>query len=53
MTGFRQKDARGAGAVQMLLTAGLLEKMGYKWWDLGSYTFAFDIDFCFVQTFFI
>lgn len=35
MTGFRQEHTQGAGEVQLILTAGLLHKMGYKWWDLG------------------
>lgn len=35
MTGFRLKESQGAGDVQLVLTAGLLQKMGYLWWDLG------------------
>mmetsp|Transcript_116326 Transcript_116326/g.336023 ORF Transcript_116326/g.336023 Transcript_116326/m.336023 type:complete len:444 (-) Transcript_116326:116-1447(-) len=35
MTGFRLHDTDGAGKMQMVLTAALLEKMGFLWWDLG------------------
>lgn len=35
MTGFRTQESKGAGEVQLLLTASLLHKMGYAWWDLG------------------
>lgn len=35
MTGFRLQHTQGAGKVQLLLTAALLQKMGYEWWDLG------------------
>lgn len=29
------EDTQGAGEVQLVLTAALLKKMGYAWWDLG------------------
>lgn len=35
MTGFRLQHSRGAGEVQLILTAALLHKMCYSWWDLG------------------
>lgn len=35
MTGFRLEHTKGAGSVQMVATAALLRRMGYKWWDLG------------------
>lgn len=35
MTGFRVQHTQGAGEVQLALTAALLQKMGYDWWDLG------------------
>mmetsp|Transcript_75999 Transcript_75999/g.219478 ORF Transcript_75999/g.219478 Transcript_75999/m.219478 type:complete len:323 (-) Transcript_75999:130-1098(-) len=35
MTGFRLQHTQGAGEVQLVLTAALLCKMGYSWWDLG------------------
>mmetsp|Transcript_8977 Transcript_8977/g.14932 ORF Transcript_8977/g.14932 Transcript_8977/m.14932 type:complete len:331 (+) Transcript_8977:91-1083(+) len=35
MTGFRRQHTQGAGDVQLVLTAALLRKMGYDWWDLG------------------
>lgn len=35
MTGFRLQEIQGAGEVQLVLTAALLHKMGYLWWDLG------------------
>lgn len=35
MTGFRLQDTQGAGEVQLVLTAALLRKMGFVWWDLG------------------
>merc|ERR1711933_527638 len=35
MTGFRTQESKGAGEVQLVLTAALLHKMGYAWWDLG------------------
>jgi len=35
MTGFRLQGTKCAGQVQLVLTASLLHKMGYDWWDLG------------------
>lgn len=35
MTGFRLQDTKGAGEVQLVLTAAFLRHMGYHWWDLG------------------
>lgn len=35
MTGFRRQSTQGAGELQLVLTAALLQKMGYDWWDLG------------------
>lgn len=35
MTGFRLQGTKGAGEVQLVLTAALLLKMGFAWWDLG------------------
>jgi leucyl/phenylalanyl-tRNA--protein transferase len=35
MTGFRLEGTNGAGSVQMVATAALLRRMGYRWWDLG------------------
>mmetsp|Transcript_81343 Transcript_81343/g.188953 ORF Transcript_81343/g.188953 Transcript_81343/m.188953 type:complete len:334 (+) Transcript_81343:17-1018(+) len=35
MTGFRTQHSQGAGEVQLVLTAALLHRMGYDWWDLG------------------
>jgi len=35
MTGFRKQHSKGAGEVQLVLTALFLKKLGYAWMDLG------------------
>uniref|UniRef100_A0A7S4SEX1 Arginyltransferase n=1 Tax=Alexandrium monilatum TaxID=311494 RepID=A0A7S4SEX1_9DINO len=36
MTGFREQHTKSAGEVQLVLTAALLERMGFAWLDLGQ-----------------
>jgi len=36
MTGFHERHTRGAGEVQLVLTAALLHKLGLKWFNLGQ-----------------